>query len=152
MGQIRLPLLWHGLRGTARHQGPQTGDSGGGTRNIPRPECHPVIFDRIMARKQANRRTMVICVDPRKSPVQGIADIYLNPIPGYDLALLHAMAQVILSQGLHDAEFVAKNCQFKKVVDGKPVSLDIDQYATFLEDWTPFPPKQRNLPVSSCQP
>ena len=100
-------------------------------------ECHPVIFDRIMARKQSNRRTMVICVDPRKSPVQGIADIYLNPKPGYDLALLHAMAQVILSEGLHDAAFVAKNCQFKKVVDGKPVGLDIDQYARFLEDWTP---------------
>ena len=100
-------------------------------------ECHPVIFDRIMARKQRNRRTMVICVDPRKSPVQGIADIYLNPRPGYDLALLHAMAQVILSEGLHDAEFVGKNCQFKQVVDGKPASVDIDQYAAFLADWTP---------------
>ena len=100
-------------------------------------ECHPVIFDRIMERKQKERRTLVICVDPRKSPVQGIADLYLQPKPGFDLALLHAMAQVILEENRHDEAFIGKNVQFKMVVDGKPVGVTFDEYKKFLADWTP---------------
>ena len=100
-------------------------------------ECHPVIFDRIMARKQSNRRTTVICVDPRKSPVQTIADLYLQPKPGYDLALLHAMAQVIIEEKRYDEAFVAQHVNFKTVVDGKPLAVGFDDYREFLADWTP---------------
>lgn len=100
-------------------------------------ECHPVIFDRILAHKQANRNVMVICVDPRKSPVQSIADIYLNPTPGYDLAMLHAMAQVIIAENRHDKKFTDKHVLFKKMSNGKPVTVGFDDYKTFLEDWTP---------------
>ncbi|MDP6539447.1 MAG: nitrate reductase [Planctomycetota bacterium] len=100
-------------------------------------ECHPVIFDRIMARKQESNRVMVICVDPRKSPVQSIADVYLSPKPGYDLALLHGMASAIIETNRHDEEFLAEHVQFKKVVDGKPVSVGWEAYREFLDDWTP---------------
>jgi nitrate reductase (cytochrome) len=100
-------------------------------------ECHPVIFDRIMARKQSSNRVMVICVDPRKNPVQSIADLYLQPKPGYDLAMLHAMAQVIIEEGLYDEAFVEKNTSFKKMVDGKPVDVGFLGYVQFLADWTP---------------
>ncbi|MEZ5975438.1 MAG: molybdopterin-dependent oxidoreductase [Planctomycetota bacterium] len=100
-------------------------------------ECHPVLFDRIVARKNENRSTLVICVDPRISPVQSIADIYLNPIPGYDLALLHAMAQVIIEDNKHDMAFMDKNVQFKKMVDGKPANVTFEEYVEFLKNWTP---------------
>ena len=100
-------------------------------------ECHPVIFDRILAHKQANRKVMVICVDPRKSPVQSIADIYLSPKPGYDLALLHAMAQVIIEENRHDKGFTDKHVLFKKMSKGKPVTVGFDDYKEFLQDWTP---------------
>jgi nitrate reductase NapA len=100
-------------------------------------ECHPVIFDRILAHKQANRNVMVICVDPRKSPVQSIADIYLNPKPGYDLAVLHAMAQVIIEENRHDKAFTDKHVLFKKMSGDKPVTVGFEDYKEFLADWTP---------------
>jgi len=100
-------------------------------------ECHPVIFDRIMSRKQGDRGVMVICVDPRKNPVQRIADVYLKPKPGYDLALLHSMAQVIIEEGLHDEEFVSKHANFKQVVDGQPALVAWEDYVRFVGTWPP---------------
>ena len=100
-------------------------------------ECHPVLFDRIMARKQSDRSVKVICVDPRKSPVSTISDLYLQPIPGMDLALMHSMAHVIVRDGYVDEDFVGKNVQFKAVVDGKPKSVSFEEYTRFLEDFSP---------------
>ncbi len=100
-------------------------------------ECHPVIFDQILANKQKNAGIQVIVLDPRQSPVTSIADVFLKPIPGYDLAVFHAMAHVIIKEGLHDPEFVSKNVQFKAVKDGKPIKVGFDGYVKFLEDWSP---------------
>ncbi|MFO1077628.1 MAG: nitrate reductase [Planctomycetota bacterium] len=97
-------------------------------------ECHPVIFDQILARKQGHQGVTVIVLDPRKSPSATIADILLQPTPGSDLAVFHAMAQVILADNKHDAAFVDKNVQFKTMVDGKPQSVDFAAYKKFLDD------------------
>jgi nitrate reductase (cytochrome) len=100
-------------------------------------ECHPVIFDQILAAKQANRRLNVMVLDPRKSPVASVASVYLNPTPGYDLAVLHSMAHCIIRDNRHDTEFISKNCQFKVMQDGKAVNVGLDGYIKFLEDFTP---------------
>ena len=100
-------------------------------------ECHPVIFDQILARKQRQRDVLVIVLDPRKSPVAASADVHLNPIPGYDLAVLHAMAHVIIRDKRHDPEFIARNVQFKVVKDGKPTKVSFEEYVHFLADFTP---------------
>ncbi|MBK8975899.1 MAG: nitrate reductase [Planctomycetes bacterium] len=101
-------------------------------------ECHPVIFDQILARKQAHRDVLVVVCDPRRSPVMSIADIHLDPIPGYDLAVYHAMAQVIVSEKRHDAEFIERHCQFKIVEGGAPKNVDFSTYARWLdENFTP---------------
>ncbi len=96
-------------------------------------ECHPVIFDRILAAKAMRRDIKIIVLDPRKNPVVSAADIHLDPIPGYDLAVFHAMAHEIIINGWHDKEYVAKNIQFKAVKDGKPVKVSFDDYVKFLE-------------------
>lgn len=100
-------------------------------------ECHPVLFDRIMARKQSDRGVLVICVDPRKSPVQSISDVYLSPKPGYDLAVLHAMAHTIIDEERHDEDFVSRHVNFKRVVDGQTAEVGFDDYAAFVAAWTP---------------
>ena len=100
-------------------------------------ECHPVIFDQILARKQARRDVLVVALDPRKSPIASIADVHLNPVPGYDLAVLHSMAHVIIKEGRHDGKFIDKHTQFKTVRDGKPVKVGFDDYVKFLEQFTP---------------
>ena len=54
-------------------------------------ECHPVLFRRLAARKQADPSVKVIVVDPRLTNTARIADLFLPVIPGTDLALLNAM-------------------------------------------------------------
>ncbi len=100
-------------------------------------ECHPVIFDQILAHKQANRDVMVIALDPRKSPVRTVATVHLDPIPGYDLAVMHAMAHVIVKEELYDKAFIDKNVQFKTVEDGTPKKVDFEGYEKFLEQFSP---------------
>jgi len=100
-------------------------------------ECHPVIFDRILARRRSDPSVRVICVDPRQSPTRSITDLYLTPKPGYDLALLHAMAQVIVEEKRHDPAFVEAHAAFKKVEDGKPVTVGWEDFVRFVNQWPP---------------
>jgi len=100
-------------------------------------ECHPVIFDRILARKHGRHDIRVIVLDPRKSPVCATADVHLDPIPGYDLGVLHAMAHEIIKNGRHDRTFIDKHVQFKVMKDGKPAKVGFDGYVKFLVDFTP---------------
>jgi nitrate reductase NapA len=100
-------------------------------------ECHPVLFDQILENKQRREDVKVIVLDPRRSPVGAIADLYLDPIPGQDLIILHAMAHCLIRDGHTDRAFVEKNVQFKAVKEGSPVSVSFDAYVTFLKDFTP---------------
>ena len=52
----------------------------------------------------------VIVVDPRKTQVSRLADQWLRVKPGTDAALALSMINVILSEGLEDAAFVAEWC------------------------------------------
>jgi len=101
-------------------------------------ECHPVIFDRILETKAKRRGVRVIVLDPRRSPVVSVADVHLNPVPGYDLAVFHAMAYEIIKNNWHDMDFIGKNIQFKIVKDGAPAKVSFDEYFAFLEkEFTP---------------
>lgn len=100
-------------------------------------ECHPVIFDQILAAKQQNRRLNIISLDPRRNPIVSVSRVHLAPVPGYDLAVLHSMAHCIIRDGNHDEAFIEKNCQFKIVKDGQPVNVGLDGYIDFLKDFTP---------------
>jgi len=100
-------------------------------------ECHPVIFDQILENKQRRRDVIVIVLDPRKSPVAAMADVHLDPVPGFDLPILHSMAHCIIRDHKVDTAFVEKNVQFKAVRDGNPVKVSFEEYVTFLEDFTP---------------
>ncbi|MCA9184645.1 MAG: nitrate reductase, partial [Planctomycetales bacterium] len=100
-------------------------------------ESHPVIFDRIVLNRQSGKHAKVFVVDPRKTPVRAAADMHLAPIPGYDLAIFHAMAHVIVHENLASSDFVSRHCTFKTVVDGKPQAVSFDDYVTFLDDFAP---------------
>ena len=100
-------------------------------------ECHPVIFDQILARKQQRRDVLVVALDPRRGPIKSITDVYLDPIPGYDLWVMHAMAYVIIKENLYNKDFIDANVQFKAVKDGKPTSVSFDEYRQFLDQFSP---------------
>ena len=68
--------------------------------------CHPILFNRIKARRRADKDVRVIVVDPRRTRTAEIADIHLRPRPGADAALLNSLLYETLLAGGVDREFV----------------------------------------------
>lgn len=97
-------------------------------------ECHPILFRRIAARKQADPTVKIIVVDPRKTNTARIADLHVPFIPGTDLAILNSMAWVIINEELDNPRFWMKYVTFR---DNKKNKLDFEAYKAFLEDYTP---------------
>lgn len=68
-------------------------------------ENHPVIGARI--RQAAFRGAQLIVIDPRRTELAAIATLHLAPRPGTNVALLNAIANVIVEEGLTDPVFLA---------------------------------------------
>lgn len=71
------------------------------------------------------RGLKLIVVDPRLSPTAAAADIHLPLRPGTDGALALAMANVIISEGLHDREFVSR------------WTRGFEEYRAYVAEFTP---------------
>jgi len=73
-------------------------------------ENHPVIGMRLrQAVKQ--RGAKLIVADPRKIPLTDYAVLHLQHRPGSDIALLNGLANVLLTEGLYDKEFVEQRTE-----------------------------------------
>jgi molybdopterin guanine dinucleotide-containing S/N-oxide reductase-like protein len=55
------------------------------------------------------RGAKLVTVDPHRSKTAEQSDLVIQPYPGTDAALALAMMNVIISEGLHDREFLEKN-------------------------------------------
>lgn len=73
-------------------------------------ETHPVIgmWLRQIARYKGVK---IIVVDPRKIDLVEEATLWLSPKPGYDIAIINGMANVIISEGLYNAKFIEENTE-----------------------------------------
>src|SRR6516164_8510167 len=96
-------------------------------------ECHPPLFERIQRRRRTHPGTTLICVDPRRTRTAEHADIHLAPVPGADLLLLNAMAQVICAERLYDEGFINRHVRFS---DGAK-TVDFAAFQEFLKRYTP---------------
>ncbi len=96
-------------------------------------EAHPVIYDRLVARKKQNPQTKIIIIDPRKTPTNKIADLHLQVIPGYDLAVMHALARILVLEGFTDEQFIKDSVNFS---DGQN-PMTYEDFKRFLEKYTP---------------
>ncbi|CAG0978921.1 anaerobic dimethyl sulfoxide reductase subunit A [Anaerolineales bacterium] len=64
-----------------------------------------------LARDAEGRGAHVVCIDPRYSPsAAALADEWIPIRPGTDAAMMSAMAYVMLTENLYDAEFVRTHC------------------------------------------
>jgi anaerobic selenocysteine-containing dehydrogenase len=68
----------------------------------------PVEWAALKAAKKRGARMIVI--DPKRTPVAQMADLWLNPSIGTDAALALAMTHVLISEGLYDKAFVTRWC------------------------------------------
>lgn len=111
-------------------------------------ECHPVLFARITDRKLKNPDVTVIYVDPREHRSHEIADISLQIKPGTDLALLNAMANVIIEEGLTDEEFIKKHTSFS---NGKE-KITYEDFKKHIKQFTPeFAEKKTGIPAEKIR-
>ena len=73
-------------------------------------ECHPII-GRYVRQAVQSGRTKLIVADPRTILLAKKADVHLRQKPGSDVALLNAMMNVILEEGLHDRKFIEERTE-----------------------------------------
>ena len=73
-------------------------------------ECHPVIG--ILIRQAvASGDTTLVVADPRRISLSDIAHVHMQQRPGTDVALVNAMMNVILEEGLEDKQFVEERTE-----------------------------------------
>ena len=83
-------------------------------------ENHPV-FGMKLRRMARTKGTKIVVVDPRRIDLVEEAVLHLPLRPGTDIALINAMANVIVKEGLYDKAFVSDNTEgfeeFLKVIE-----------------------------------
>jgi len=80
-------------------------------------ECHPVIGINIR-QAVASGKTKLIVADPRRISLAEIADIHLRQRPGTDVALINAIMNVILSEGMEDKRFISDRTEgFEEILE-----------------------------------
>ena len=70
---------------------------------------HPPRGEEIVQARR-KRGAKLIVVDPRRTALAALADLWLQVRPGTDVALALGMINVIINEGLYDQEFVSKWC------------------------------------------
>src|SRR5512137_2384136 len=82
--------------------------------------AHPVIGYRIRKAVREHGAKLIVA-DPRRIPLVEIADLWLPLRPGTNVALLNAMMQVILEEGLADRAFIESRTEgFEEFAAGLP--------------------------------
>jgi assimilatory nitrate reductase catalytic subunit len=70
--------------------------------------CHPVLFQRMLANKQARGARMVV-IDPRRTDTAGDADLFLGLKPGTDTALFSGLLVALADSGALDSDYIANH-------------------------------------------
>ncbi|MEL7004525.1 MAG: molybdopterin-dependent oxidoreductase, partial [Bacteroidota bacterium] len=68
--------------------------------------CHPILFRRLEQHKANNPDVKIIVADPRVTDTCGIADVHLQPLPGTDTVLFHAIGRHLIECGMIDEQFI----------------------------------------------
>ncbi len=107
-------------------------------------EAHPIIYRRIVQRKERGRNVKVIVLDPRRTATSRIADLHVSFTPGTDLSILNAMANVLFSEGLVDEAFLRDHVTFGQ---GAEPNKTLADYRQLLEGYTP----QKAAAAAGCR-
>ncbi len=86
-------------------------------------DSHPIVAARIVKAKQKGAK-IIVC-DPRVTESARIADIHLQLKGGSNMALVNAIGNVIISEGLQDQKFIDDN------------TLNFEEYKQIVEKYTP---------------
>ena len=87
-------------------------------------EAHPVIALQMKAAVERHGARLIL-VDPRRIELAQFAHLHLRQYPGTDVALVNALANVILAEGLENRAFVRDRTE------------GFQAYAASVREWTP---------------
>ena len=73
--------------------------------------AHPILFRRIEAARHTRPDLRLIVVDPRRTDTAAEADLHLAILPGTDVALFHAMLNIMLWEELIDRDHIAAHTE-----------------------------------------
>ena len=73
-------------------------------------ENHPVIGAAIK-RAVVHHGAKLILVDPRKIELAEMADLWLRPRPGTDLAWINGLVYIIIQEGLHNQDYIKERTE-----------------------------------------
>ena len=106
-------------------------------------EAHPVFASRLKRRLREGAKLIVI--DPRKIELVSSrhirADYHLPVNPGANVALLNALAHVIVTENLHDAEFIDQRCESEAFSEWQAFIADDSQSPESLVQATGVDPQ-----------
>jgi assimilatory nitrate reductase catalytic subunit len=103
--------------------------------------CHPVLYQRLMAARQA-RGTKIVVIDPRRTASCDSADLHLPLAAGSDVALFNHLLTQIDARGLVDTDFLTHTTGILEALDSalagdvSATGLDPEEIATFCDMWT----------------
>ncbi len=113
-------------------------------------EMHPVLFNRLLARKRQSPHIKLIDITTRRTVTSSYADDVLLIKPQGDLAIANGIARYLIWHDKLDQDFVEKHCTFRK---GKtdigygtedhfkfkpnPQPIDMEAYRELVAPYTP---------------
>jgi len=80
-------------------------------------EMHPVLFSRILANKRENPGVRIVDLGTRRTPTTDYADMYVEFIPGSDLALANGILHLLVRDGKVNNAFIRENVVFKRGIE-----------------------------------
>ena len=80
-------------------------------------EMHPVLFSRILENKRKNPGVRIVDIATRWTQTSDFSDMYVEIVPGSDLALANGILHLLLKQGKVDDAFVNENLVFKRGIE-----------------------------------
>jgi assimilatory nitrate reductase catalytic subunit len=73
--------------------------------------AHPVLYRRLEDARRRNPKLRVIVADPRRTDTARDADLFLQILPGTDVALFNGMLHICLCEGLVDDSYIDAHTQ-----------------------------------------
>lgn len=95
--------------------------------------CHPILYRRLEAHKEANPDTKFIVVDPRKTQTAAIADLHLQIKQGTDVLLNNAIVRELIETDKIDLDFILNYTNNFEDVKKQVFETSIDEAAKLCD-------------------
>lgn len=95
--------------------------------------CHPIIWRRVEAARNANPNLKIIVSDPRKTQTCAAANLHLQIRPGTDVTLHHAIGRVLIENGDIDMDFIRHHTEGFDAYSAKVMERTVEAAAVICD-------------------